>query len=538
VNLTDKEILELNDLCNAVVDETLNDAQRARLAQWLAASAEARGYYVRSLGLSASLHHYAAEMHAEAPDAAPRRLAPAAFWWWGGALTAAAVVALMIWLATAGRPMTPSARPGGDEHVAWLTGAKDARWPAAAGPVRPGDRLHRGQRVELAAGFAEITFDSGARVVLEGPAALEIGSAWDTTLQHGTLKASVPAEALGFRIVNAAVEVVDLGTEFSMTADAGGTAEVLVLRGEVEAAPRGAAEAETILLRTNEGRRFARTGVTEVRDSAVKLARFNRPVPLDRFAPAVNYAHWSFNEGSGAALRGQRIGMVGGVLGARVHGVTPDESTVILIDGRWQQALRFDGRRAVEVPFPGISGNTPRTVACWVRVPADAQLSDAYSMIAWRAGTAKLAFRPVHIGWNRNPTEGALGALRTDFAGGCALGTTPLRDGRWHHVAVVFVPDTAPAAPVQVKQYLDGRLESSAIVPGRTRGPAGTPESALTDTLWLGCRLGNDRPRQDRFRGDLDELFVADRALDPHEIVALMRTNAPAIRPASVVARR
>ena len=36
--------------------------------------------------------------------------------------------------------------------------------------------------------------------------------------------------------------------------------------------------------------------------------------------------------------------------------------------------------------------------------------------------------------------------------------------------------------------------------------------SALTDVLWLGCRLGTDGQKKGRFRGELDELFVADRA--------------------------
>ena len=49
--------------------------------------------------------------------------------------------------------------------------------------------------------------------------------------------------------------------------------------------------------------------------------------------------------------------------------------------------------------------------------------------------------------------------------------------------------------------------------------------AALTDVLWLGCRLGVDGQKKARFRGELDELFVADRALEPNEIVGLMQDN-------------
>ncbi len=87
-------------------------------------------------------------------------------------------------------------------------------------------------------------------------------------------------------------------------------------------------------------------------------------------------------------------------------------------------------------------------------------------MVAWRGDSDKLGSRPVHIGWNRNPDDGPIGAIRTDFSGGHAMGTTPLRDGRWHHLSVIFVPGEDRDAPVHVKQYVDGRLESNTITPG------------------------------------------------------------------------
>jgi hypothetical protein len=160
-----------------------------------------------------------------------------------------------------------------------------------------------------------------------------------------------------------------------------------------------------------------------------------------------------------------------------------------------------------------------------VKVPADAELSNAYSMISWRASDHKLAYRAVQISWNRNPAEGAIGALRTDFSGGCAIGSTSLRDGRWHYVTVVIIPSENTTPPLQVKQYLDGRLESSSVIPGRIHGPGGSPNTDLNDVVWLGSRLGTSGPRKERFRGELDELFITDRGLEPHEIVSLMNDN-------------
>ncbi|MEO6003382.1 MAG: LamG-like jellyroll fold domain-containing protein [Opitutus sp.] len=535
MNLTDREILELNELCNAMVDGTITDAQHARLSTWLLESEPAREYYVRAVGQSASLHSYAAEMHAEA--AQPE---PISFWSWSrrsvwiaGALAAAACMAI-VFLAVGQRfhPDVRSPNSKSPVYVARLSAARETKWSGSDSLI-PGALLHKGQHLELAKGFAEVTFDSGARVVLEGPTSFVINSAWDSTLTHGTLKASVPPQAIGFRVVNRSVDITDLGTEFTMSANADGITDVLVLKGEVEAAPRSADDQNTILLKESDARRFEVSGVSTVSKNAENFARFAEFEPVNRFSSDFHYAHWSFDETSTPML-GRYAGAVTNreITGA-LEGA-PANLAQARTGGQWQQALRFDGELRARTSFPGLSELTPHTISFWVKVSEDSPLSDAYAMVAWRANTPRLAYRPVQISWNRNPNEGALGALRTDFSGGCALGTTSLRDGRWHHVTVVVTPNEEASIPLQVKQYVDGRLESSTIIPGRFRGPAGVADAEMNDVVWLGCRLGNTGPRQERFRGELDELYIADRALAPQEIVQVMTENRI---PASAIAR-
>ena len=523
MNLTDREILELNELCGAIVDGTLTDAQRARLARWLAESEAARRYYVRALGQSASLYSYASEIHAEAPDSRPAdQKAYRVVLGWGAALAAAAAVVLGIWfLPRLGQGKTVADSRAGGELVARITATKNSQWAGIA--LNPGERLGVNQRLELTGGLAEITFDSGACVVLEGPALLEVNSAWDSTLRRGALKASVPPEAIGFRVSNPAVEVVDLGTEFTMIADGKGAAEVLVLKGEVEAAPRTTDDGDTILLRENESRRFADSGVSEVSDRDEKFARFTQPLTLDRFAPMVSYVHWSFDEADGDRANADVAGAPVNAADAEIKLAGTGDLAAAHTEGKVGHALRFDGHLEAKGYFPGISGGAPRTIAFWLKVPEDAQLSDAYAIVTWATNLKKLGNRPVGISWNRRPAEGPLGALRTDFGGGYAMGTTPLRDGKWHHVAVYFAPGDDPRAPVQVKQYIDGRLESSTIVRSPMHPMLGIGDTALTDYVWLGRRLTGKQP--ERFRGELDELFIADRGLEPKEIVSLMNDN-------------
>ena len=51
--------------------------------------------------------------------------------------------------------------------------------------------------------------------------------------------------------------------------------------------------------------------------------------------------------------------------------------------------------------------------------------------------------------------------------------------------------------------------------------------SSIGDSVWLGCRIGNDGPRRGRFLGEMDELCIAERALAPQQIVPLMKTDRP-----------
>ena len=72
MNLADRDILELNELCNAIVDGNASEVQRQRLESWLMTSDDARRDDVMTMHLSASLAHQAGEMQMEPPDA-PRR---------------------------------------------------------------------------------------------------------------------------------------------------------------------------------------------------------------------------------------------------------------------------------------------------------------------------------------------------------------------------------------------------------------------------------------------------------------------------------
>jgi hypothetical protein len=119
--------------------------------------------------------------------------------------------------------------------IAWLVNAQDCRW-AGDGPV--GD-MQAGRSLRLEQGLAEICFQCGARVVLQGPADFELLSASSARLKRGKITARVPEPAAGFEILSPQGQVIDLGTEFGMAVSDDGATEVYVFEGKVAAQAHG-----------------------------------------------------------------------------------------------------------------------------------------------------------------------------------------------------------------------------------------------------------------------------------------------------------
>jgi hypothetical protein len=359
-------------------------------------------------------------------------------------------------------------------------------------------------------------------VTLEGPAALDIDSEWEAALERGTMKASVPAEAIGFHVANPAVDVVDPDTEFSMVAEERGTTEVFVIKGAIEIQSRetGQRTQPGLVLRANQARRFARNGASEVRDREQKLARFSRKVSLDRFVRPARYVHWSFDETGETDFRGTALGAGTGEFLAKLHVTSGAEPVSLHSTGRFGGAVQLDGSYFASVSVPALSMRTARTIALWARVPENASPSNAGAMLTWPFGGPG---HFVEIAWNGSPEHGALGALCSNAGRNRVIGTTPLRDGRWHHLAIVFNPARKPDG-MQIRQYVDGRLEGASAKRAGKRAKTLVADASTPDTLWI----GRDS-KGARFHGEIDELFLADRALAPQEIRQLMLRNQPAL---------
>jgi hypothetical protein len=139
------------------------------------------------------------------------------------------------------------------EIVATLSEMRDCRWDDAEEPLVSGHLFTLGSALHLLTGVAQITFESGATSIIEGPAQLTLCSN-SIELNRGRVSAVVPKSASGFSVLTPSSEVIDLGTEFGVSVEDNGTSEVHVFSGEVITRSRnsaGTTYGEPIFVTTN-----------------------------------------------------------------------------------------------------------------------------------------------------------------------------------------------------------------------------------------------------------------------------------------------
>ncbi|MBB3204861.1 hypothetical protein FHS27_000628 [Rhodopirellula rubra] len=105
----------------------------------------------------------------------------------------------------------------GPTPVAMITSSENAAWESAL-PTMPGSQLPPGI-LSLRSGVATIRFLSGAEVVVEAPAELELMSSMRAKLLTGAAVIDVPESAIGFVIETPEGYAIDYGTRFAVRVD-------------------------------------------------------------------------------------------------------------------------------------------------------------------------------------------------------------------------------------------------------------------------------------------------------------------------------
>lgn len=417
---------------------------------------------------------------------------------------AAAVVLLACGIAGWGISHSPVGVLSRVEGVDWLT---------EKGVTEDGT-VTRGAKLAAMTGLVELRMTNGARVILEGPFDVEMSGRMSMRLNHGRMAANCPPSAKGFTVETREGSVMDLGTEFGVSASEDGETEVHVLAGMVKMNPE---QGRKISLFEGEA---AKVRGNKTRFGSADSSAFITKIPDG--GEGGGYLHWDFDEGEGARAAGSGQYLAMGADSALTleadvsdrygfgKGTRPE-----WVEGVKGGALKFDGKGSfAESNYKGIEGALPRTVAMWLKLPKG-DASAGQGILSWGSATEYGVWQ-ISVDWS--PERGTRGRLRVGTYAGRVVGTTDLCDGKWHHVAVVLGPGPKPGVAGNVLFYIDGRLEPISVrnsfhVDTNVGGPTG---------VVLGRHSVPVEGMRNFFSGMMDEVFIFDRALVHKEIVHLM----------------
>lgn len=450
------------------------------------------------------------------------------------------------------QPMSLDESP---ETVAVLSQSVNTKWH---GMERPsiGDRLSVGE-LRLLEGTIQIEFLSGVRLLLRGPAHIELRAVDEIMLYEGAASCFITEMGRGFRILTKVMEVIDVGTAFSIEVGDDRSSEVHVLEGSVEI---NVPETEMLALQENQAIRMTDTGPRRVE---FEPERFPQPTELrqEQVESAENHykswlelarmlssdptvmLHYTFEDSDPGSLE---------VRNSATVGRNATDGVIIGCDwtaGRWPSkralAYRNSGDRVLfQVPgaydslsmiaWVRIDGLTQQTTSILMteapgrrarfaplgdRVVDEARIRRATSnvqTVRWEL-TQELGNSTFNIGYQTS------GQARWTYDRSAARNPATDSDswGQWSCLAV-----TADVKTGEIAHYLNGERIGSGIL--------WNSSPLLLDFMELGnfgvtvdeVEQSSGRSQR-RFYGAIDEVVISSRVFDESEIANIWLIGKP-----------
>jgi ferric-dicitrate binding protein FerR (iron transport regulator) len=425
------------------------------------------------------------------------------------------------------RPARPVERTPTSNAVALLNKAVDAQWnkagqiPQSGAPLEPG-------LLQLESGLAQLVFYSGARVVVEGPAEVQIVTQDRVICRRGRLTADVPAQARGFRVETPHSTVTDLGASFALDVKERLT-ELHVFKGAVKLqSGRNATEhhfgegAGAVVESSNALRpikanpaAFASLFDLQEKSLATQALRYNRwRVASERLNrdPSL-LVRFDFEDAKPTRWQLENVCN-------RKRSEAMNSATIV--GCQWVQG-RWPGKRAIE--FQGVSDrvrlNVPGhfealTLAAWIRVQGlDRKLNSLFVSDGFDAGTVHWLVRH----------DGVLGlTIVGEGSGNYQIVTSPSvltldKFGMWLHLAVVLDGRSG-----RVVHYVNGLPVSEKALRIKPPYRIGTGELGNWNARGF---PGNDPFMIRNFSGAMDEFCLFSRALNAGEVRDLYSEGKP-----------
>lgn len=461
---------------------------------------------------------------------------------WVGIAAAIVLAAWFGWPSGPDQPATSSTQKPPAAQVAYIRNVVDARWSNQAyGLHRP---LYANTAVTLMSGSAEITFDDGVSVIVQGPATFEASTANSMRLLSGRIVARVQDDENQFSVHTRAGVLVDHVGEFGASVDAEGNLQTHVFQGHATFTPHsGTSDQPPNPLALQGGEALLSSAAGSHRMIPLQAQDFVREEEFFAriMAPTSPYARWLaytyelkrdpslvamylFDKSDELArvLRNQAPGLDNALAGdIRGEGGMPVWSTG-RIPGK--RSLQFDADRQqciVIDDWPAYVPSRAMTLSVWFRANP---VQEDWNVILSQWG---LGFSPdcrFHLGVLGRDTDGNAPAadqrvclhiwsnggqyLKDQANGG---GSLP-RNGEWVNATFTIT------APGEARLYINGQEVDKALLPYAERTLGGSDQPLV---------LGGKADRTLFFTGDIDELMIFGRAMSPREVEELYNAGRP-----------
>ncbi|WP_417375479.1 hypothetical protein [Gimesia maris] len=164
-------------------------------------------------------------------------------------------------------------------YIATLTRATDCVWGGDAPPKFSGQRL-LSQDLFLEEGYAEFRFDTGVRLVIEGPTKIKMDSACCATVSSGKVVLHGYEAAPEFALITPQLTFHDIGTEYGAKIDADGEVDLHVFEGAVRVDPNQDNQmfVASIIIKEGQAKQLKEDRIDDIQ---IKPEDFKREVPTN-----------------------------------------------------------------------------------------------------------------------------------------------------------------------------------------------------------------------------------------------------------------
>jgi hypothetical protein len=410
-------------------------------------------------------------------------------------------------------------------------------WENDMTSLRVGQEIVAGTNIDIKSGLAQLVFESGAEVVLQGPCQIRIDNSMLCRLFSGNVSAEVPHRAAGFTIRGPSAEVIDLGTRFGFSVGEAGHSEVHVFQGEVisrQLDERGGVVGKEFRLKKNQAVLFP-AEKKQAQRLAANEAKFAIEVkPLwrqDKIEPLVvdrNVALWLRAAHGVQTDRKNRVivwqDLAMGSNRISNDAFQPDQKSrpQYILDGLLgHPAIRFDGSATYLTTTPISTTNDQTIVVVFQYTPPETGAEAVAGQMVNYNGPPSRYLPDI-----RSPGVLQLGekidswnAPVTSISGKAFVG----RDSRGADISAgTVISKTLGYSPrVVTYVYNHSANKTSLYVDGRIVAEASAPTSvAVTSRKVIGKHGIFD---QWYFHGDLSELVIFNSALRTSEVKELCR---------------